>query len=68
MRTKSYVHLVSRTNARYTRLDLGSASPKVTNKEKNIKEKNIKDKAKIKNEECNTGYPPINEAILLEMM
>ena len=45
MRTKSYVNLVSRTNARYTHLDLGSASPKLTKKEKNIK-----DKAKIKNE------------------
>ena len=51
-----------------THLDLGSASPQVTKKEKNIKEKNIKDKAKIKNEECNTGYPPINESILLEIM
>ena len=39
MRTKSYVHLVSRTNARYTRLDLGSASPKVTNKEKKYQRK-----------------------------
>ena len=46
-----------------THLDLGSASPQVTKKEKNIK-----DKAKIKNEECNTGYPPINESILLEVM
>ena len=41
--------------------DLGSASPEVTKKV-------CYDETKNENEERNTGYPPINEAILLEMI
>ena len=41
--------------------DLSNAPPEVTKKA-------CYDKTKNKNEECNTGYPQINEAILLEMI
>ena len=41
--------------------DLGNASPEET-------KKICYDETKNENEECNTSYPPINEAILLEMI
>ena len=44
-----------------THPDLGNASPEVTKKV-------CYNETKNETEECNTGYPPINEAILLEMI